>query len=66
MEKLKASGEYDKNRSISIVVGHKKELPKNVKPGKDLIGDCLKKYSGQGVFSGVPTSRTLPSVGDYG
>jgi len=54
MEKLKALGEYDKNKGISIVVGRKKELPKGVKPGKDLIimGDCLKKFKDQGCFAG--------------
>ena len=55
MEKLKAMGEYEKNKGISIVVGTKKVLPKGLKPGIDviLIGDCLKKYRGQGSpFSG--------------
>ncbi len=64
MEKLKAMGEYDKNKEISIIVGRKKELPKGLKLGKDviLIGDCLKKYRGQGSpFSGgCPPQEPFP------
>jgi len=64
MEKLKAMGEYEKNKGISIVVGRKKELPKGLKLGKDviLIGDCLKKYRGQGSpFSGgCPPAEPFP------
>jgi len=63
MEKLKAMGQYQKNAGISIVVGRKKELPKSAKPGKDciLVGDCLKKYRGQGVFSGgCPPAEPFP------
>ena len=64
MEKLKAIGEYEKNKGISIVVGRKKELPRGVKLGKDVIlmGDCLKKYRGQGSpFSGgCPPAEPFP------
>jgi uncharacterized protein (DUF362 family) len=62
MEKLKAMGEYEKHKGISILVGLKKEIPKGLKLGKDVIlmGDCLKKYRGQGR---LPAGRTLPSVG---
>lgn len=64
MEKLKAMGEYEKNKGISIVVGRKKELPKGLKPGKDviLVGDCLKKYRDQGSpFSGgCPPAEPFP------
>jgi hypothetical protein len=44
LEKLEALNEYDKNAGISIVLGHIKELPKDVNP-KDLIlmGSCVKK-----------------------
>jgi uncharacterized protein (DUF362 family) len=51
MEVLKAMGEYDKNKGISIVIGPNKELPQGVPP-KDLIlmGDCVKKYRDQGIF----------------
>lgn len=54
MENLKAMGEYDKHAGISIVIGRKSKLPAGLKPGKDtiLIGDCLKKYRGFGVFAG--------------
>jgi uncharacterized protein (DUF362 family) len=64
MEKLKALGEYQKNKGISIIMGRKKELPKGLKLGKDviLIGDCLKKYRGQGSpFSGgCPPAEPFP------
>jgi len=64
MEKLKSMGDYDKNKGISIVVGRKKELPKRLKLGKDvvLVGDCLKKYRGQGSpFSGgCPPAEPFP------
>ena len=62
MEKLKALGEYDKNAGASIVVGRKKELPKGISP-EDLIlvGDCLKKYRGQGAFAGgCPPGEPFP------
>ena len=54
MENLKAMGEYDKHAGANILIGPKSKLPEGVKPGKDtiFIGDCLKKYRGQGVFAG--------------
>jgi hypothetical protein len=63
MEKLKSLGEYEKNAGISILIGPKKKLPERVKPGKDLIiiGDCLKKYRGQGSFAnGCPSLEPFP------
>jgi len=62
MEKLKALGEYKKNAGISVVLGRKKELPKGVNP-KDLVlvGDCLKKYRGQGSLAGgCPPAEPFP------
>jgi uncharacterized protein (DUF362 family) len=56
-------GEYEKNAGISILIGPKKKLPEGVKPGKDLIiiGDCLRKYRGQGPFaSGCPSLEPFP------
>ena len=53
MEKLKALNEYDKNSDVTILVGRKKEIPKDVDPYKlILFGDCLKKYRKQGIFAG--------------
>ncbi len=51
LERLKQLGEYDKNAGVTVLLGPKKSLPKGVKP-RDLIlvGECLKKYSDQGVF----------------
>jgi len=64
MERLKSMGKYEKNKGISIVVGRKKELPKGLKLGRDviLVGDCLKKYCGQGSpFSGgCPPAEPFP------
>jgi uncharacterized protein (DUF362 family) len=64
MERLKSMGKYEKNKGISIVVGRKKELPKGLKLGRDviLVGDCLKKYRGQGSpFSGgCPPAEPFP------
>jgi len=63
MEKLKSLGEYEKNAGISILIGPKKKLPERVKPGKDLIiiGDCLRKYRGQGSFAiGCPPLEPFP------
>ena len=64
MEKLKAMDEYEKHKGISILVGLKKEIPKGLKLGKDVIlmGDCLRKYRGLGSpFSGgCPPAEPFP------
>jgi len=64
MERLKSMGEYEKNKGISILAGRKKELPQRLKLGRDviLVGDCLKKYRGQGSpFSGgCPPAEPFP------
>jgi len=64
MEKLKAMGEYEKNKGISIICGRKKELPKGLSFGRDviLVGDCLKKYRGKGspFSSGCPPGEPFP------
>ena len=63
MEKLKALGQYEKNKGIDIVVGRKEERPKGVKPGNNLIlvGDCLKKFRRQGHWSaGCPPAEPFP------
>jgi uncharacterized protein (DUF362 family) len=61
MERLKAVGEYDKNRGISMVIGPKKQLPKRDSKDIILIGDCLKKWQGQGVYiSGCPPGERYP------
>jgi len=53
LERLKASGLYEKNAGVTVLLGPKKELPGGVAP-KDLIivGKCLTKYrdSGLGVY----------------
>jgi len=61
MERLKALGEYDKHKGLSILVGPKRELPG--KDPKDIIlfGDCLKKHRGRGVYiSGCPPGERYP------
>ncbi len=42
MERLKAFGEYNKNKGLHIVLGRHKKIPEGVEFGKDLIlqGDC--------------------------
>lgn len=63
LEKLKALGEYDKNKGIAIVFGKKKEIPAGLKEGRDLIliGDCLKKHRGKGPFAGgCPPAEPFP------
>lgn len=63
MEKLKATGEYDKHMGISMVIGPKNKLPKRVNRGKDLIlvGDCTRKYRDQGMFiHGCPPHEPEP------
>ena len=61
MERLKAIGEYDKNAGISICFGPKKKLPNKDKKDIILMGDCLKKWRGQGVFiSGCPPGERYP------
>jgi len=53
MEKLKSLGQYDKNSDVKILVGRKKKIPEGLDPYKlILVGDCLKKYRNQGIFSG--------------
>lgn len=55
MERLKALGEYDKHREMSVLAGPKKALPKKDPKDIILIGDCLKKWRGQGVYiAGCP------------
>ncbi len=64
LERLKPLGEYDKNAGISIILGHAKELPKNVKP-RDLIlmGNCIpKQFRDQGIFvEGCPPWEMHPA-----
>lgn len=62
MEKLKGLGEYDKNAGITVVLGREKELPEGVdKKNLILVGDCLKKWRGHGVFaSGCPPLEPFP------
>ena len=55
MEMLKSMGLYEKNSGTTIVIGPKKELPKDVPPEKlVLMGDCLTKHrsEGKGVYVG--------------
>lgn len=50
MEKLKALGQYDKNKDAVIVLGRIKDLPEGIDPKNlILVGNCLAKYRGQGV-----------------
>lgn len=61
MERLKALGEYDKHKDASIVVGPKKALPKKGPKEIILLGDCLKKWKGQGVhIAGCPPGERYP------
>ena len=64
LEKLRSMGEYERHKDISILVGRKKELPKGVKLGRDvvLVGDCLKKYRDQGspFAGGCPPAEPFP------
>lgn len=61
MERLKALGEYDKNREVSILVGPKKALPKKALKDVILLGDCLKKWRRQGVYiAGCPPGERYP------
>ena len=61
MERLKALGEYDKHTEISVLVGRKKGLPKKAQKDIILLGDCLKKWRGQGVYiAGCPPGERYP------
>jgi uncharacterized protein (DUF362 family) len=70
MVRLQALGEYDNNAGAQIVIGRKKGIPEELKPGKDLIlvGDCLKplkkkieKAGGECIFAvGCPPLELLP------
>jgi uncharacterized protein (DUF362 family) len=61
MERLKAIGKYDENAGITICAGPKKELPKKDKDDIILLGDCLKKWRGFGVYiSGCPPGERYP------
>jgi uncharacterized protein (DUF362 family) len=59
MEWLKALGEYDKHAGTNIVVGSKREMPPGLDPEKTiLVGDCNKKFRGQGYFAqGCPPAE---------
>ncbi len=53
MENLKSTGEYDKHAGIHIVMGKTKQLPEGVDPEDIiLVGDCTKRFRGQGVTAG--------------
>jgi uncharacterized protein (DUF362 family) len=62
MEKLKALGEYDKNKDARIFVGRKKAIPEDLDPYRVILfGDCLKKYRSKGVFvGGCPPAEPHP------
>ena len=70
MVRMQALGEYDRNAGAQIVIGRKKGIPEELKPGKDLIlvGDCLKplkrrieKAGGECVFAvGCPPLEPFP------
>jgi uncharacterized protein (DUF362 family) len=62
MEKLKALGEYDKNKDASIFVGRKESIPDDLDPYRVILfGDCLKKYRSKGVFvGGCPPAEPHP------
>jgi uncharacterized protein (DUF362 family) len=62
MEKLKALGEYDKNKDVTIFVGRKKAIPDDLDPYRVILfGDCLKKYRKKGVFvGGCPPAEPHP------
>jgi uncharacterized protein (DUF362 family) len=61
MERLKALGEYDKHTEISVLAGPKKRLPKKAPKNIILLGDCLKKWRGQGVYiAGCPPGERYP------
>jgi hypothetical protein len=65
LERLKATGHYDKNAGITILLGPKKSLPEGVAP-EDLIlvGSCLKKYHDLGVYvEGCPPAEPGPMEG---
>ncbi|MBV7273327.1 DUF362 domain-containing protein [Clostridium sp. PL3] len=58
MEKLKALGEYEKNKDAIIVLGAKKELPDVPKERLILCGNCLTKWRSKGVaVHGCPPSE---------
>ena len=62
MEKLKALGEYDKNKGINIFVGRKGEIPEGLDPYSTILfGDCLKKHRGKGIYvDGCPPLEPHP------
>jgi uncharacterized protein (DUF362 family) len=62
MEKLKALGEYEKNKDVHVFVGRKKEIPEGLDPEKVLLfGDCLKKHRSKGVLAeGCPPLEPHP------
>jgi hypothetical protein len=61
MERLKALGEYDKHKEISVLVGPKKRLPKKGSKEIILLGDCLKRWRGRGVYvAGCPPGERYP------
>ena len=62
MEKLKALGEYDKNKGLKIFVGRKSQIPEGLDPYKVILfGDCLKKYRGKGIYvDGCPPLEPNP------
>ncbi|MBN1104008.1 MAG: DUF362 domain-containing protein [Deltaproteobacteria bacterium] len=62
MEKMKALGEYEKNRDAVILVGRKGSIPEDLDPHQVILfGDCLKKYRKRGVFvGGCPPAEPHP------
>jgi uncharacterized protein (DUF362 family) len=58
MEKLKALGEYDRNRDAVICLGAKDEVPDLPKERLILCGNCLRKHRAKGVaVNGCPPAE---------
>ncbi len=60
METLKATGDYEKNTDVTIVVGRKDSIPENTPHDKLILhGNCTRKWKDRGIFiEGCPPGES--------
>ena len=60
METLKATGDYEKNQDVTIVIGRKDSIPEDIPHDKLILhGNCTRKWKDRGIFvEGCPPGES--------